>query len=187
MDSLSRLTMSTEIAIQHFLSLGAYVADVDKLHASSVELDDSDSRYLVDLPNLTHLVLAETKITDNSLDSIKGLALLELLDLSETPITDAVATVLYRLPRVRILGLYATRITDLAMESISKLPRLESLNISLNPQITDSGFSCLANSRQLKSVEIHGTEISDAAVKEFSIQYPNVLIVTDAGPVRGIA
>ena len=136
---------------------------------------------------LTHLVLAETKITDNSLDSIKGLALLELLDLSETPITDAVATVLYRLPCVRILGLYATRITDLAMESISKLPRLESLNISLNPQITDSGFSCLANSRQLKSVEIHGTEISDAAVKEFSIQYPNVLIVTDAGPVRGIA
>ena len=167
--------------------MGAFVATSGKLHAPDTRFDDSDSPRLVDLPNLTHLVISNTKITDKTLPHIGTLVNLETLDLSETSISDAIISVLPRLRRLRVLGLFATQITDFTLEAIASLPRLEALNISLNPQITSLGFNHLKRLEHLKSVEIHGTAISDVAVNKFSTQYSDVLIVTDSGVVRGIA
>lgn len=179
--------MSTDSAIEHYLSLGASIASRQKLHVSKSLFSDVDSQQLLALPDLRHLVLNATDITDASLNQINRLEHLEILDLSESSISDAIIPILGHLKQLRVLGLYATQITDSTMESISELPSLEMLNISLNPQITDVGFQQLAKLKRLKSIEIHGTNISADAVNDFSIQYPDVIIVTDAGVVRGNA
>lgn len=178
--------MSAESAIEHFRWLGAFVATPGQLHASETSISDADSKYLAELPELRQLVLTRTAITDGSLPQIERLQYLELLDLSETSISDAITPILLRLPRLHALGLYATRITDTTLDAIARLSALQMLNVSVNPGITDTGFQKLAQLEHLKSVEIHGTSVSDDAIDSFSVQCPEVLIVTDRGPVRGV-
>lgn len=178
--------MSTESAIEHFRSLGAFVATKYRLHAPTTSVSDSDSMFLAELPELRQLVLTRTAITDATLQQIERLHSLELLDLSETSISDAIAPVLTRLSRLQTLGLYGTRITDATLFAIAQLHVLQMLNLSDNRQITDAGFRTLAGLSCLRSIEIHGTNISDDAINAFSIQCPDVVIVTDRGPVRGV-
>jgi Leucine-rich repeat (LRR) protein len=179
--------MTTESSIEHFRSLGAFVATTHRLHAPNTSVSDADSMLLADLPELRQLVLSRTAITDGSLPQIERLRDLELLDLSETSISDAIAPVLANLSRLHTLGLYGTRITDVTLVTIAKLNVLQMLNLSDNRQISDGGFQQLAQLPCLKSIEIHGTNISDDAINAFTIQCRDVLIVTDRGPVRGVA
>lgn len=187
MRTVITLRMSTETAVQYFTKLGASVVGADRLHASNTNFTDADSHYLLELPDLIHLVANGTRITDIALIQIGTLTQLEMLDLSETAICDAIIPILNSLSQIRVLGLYSTQITDSTMAAIGALPKLEMLNVSFNPQITDAGFNHLLNTNHLKSVEIHGTKISNHAVNEFSIQCPDVIVVTDAGVVHGNA
>lgn len=179
--------MGTESSLEHFRSLGALVARAHRLHAPNTAVSDADLVFLADLPELRHLVLTRTAITDEALPHIERLHRLEVLDLSETSISDGIAPVVARLSRLHTLGLYGTRITDATLVAIAQLHVLQMLDLSANLQITDRGFLELTVLSCLKAVEIHGTSVSDDAIKAFSDRRPDVLIVTDRGPVRGVA
>jgi len=121
--------MNAEIAIRHFQSLDAFVADEWKLHNRGPRFSDLDAPCLIALPNLKHLVLTETAFTDAALPLVEGLTRLQILDLNMTAVTDAIATILPQLKSLRTLGLYGPRITDSTLVAIADLPDLQMLNI----------------------------------------------------------
>jgi Leucine-rich repeat (LRR) protein len=170
--------MDTTGAIEYFRSQNAFVVDERKLHLTDSGIGDCDIECLEELPDLEHLVLTQTSITDRSLPIIAKLVHLEMLDLSDTSVTDAISVTLMQLPKLRVLGLYGTRITDLALDTIVKLPDIKMLNISMNPQISDAGFRKLVALKRLRALEIHNTNVSSEAISDFSMQCPEVLLVS---------
>ena len=85
---------------------------------------DDDLKALRFFPDLDHLDLSGTRITDAGMAHVVRLRRLRLLDLSETAITDAAVPHLTRLTKLWSLSLHGTAVTDAAVENLRlALPR----------------------------------------------------------------
>lgn len=156
--------------------------------------------------DLKKLSLQYTGITDEGLVYVKDLTKLEFLDLSGTKVTDAGLVHLKRLTKLRVLLLNRTYTSATGLKHLQGLTLLEELDFSssgfdlagleylqsmtslkkLNldcrdPRhdaalISDADLERLKGLTRLKSLNLRGTEVTDAGVAELQKALPNCRI-----------
>jgi hypothetical protein len=169
-------------------------AKVRELEADTIDADawpdttDQDLADLRDLPNLRHLRLqhtqitdagvkrigrlthlvslyvADTKISDAGLAELKDLQGLKELRLSKSAITDAGLVHLHPLSSLEALNLDKSNITDAGLRHLQPLTRLEQLNLDELP-ITDAGLEHLKGLTRLKKLSLWRTRITDDGLR----------------------
>lgn len=89
-------------------------------------------------PNIAHLDLSKTAVTDGALSLLADTPNLVKLDLSNTAIGDEGLKHLKGLKELRYLNLYATAVTDAGLEHLSQLNSLESIYL-WQSKVTEKG------------------------------------------------
>jgi hypothetical protein len=87
-------------------------------------LADEDLSCLADLPNLEHLSLNRTRVTDESLVPWERLPSLKILRLVDTDVSDDCVEHLLKLTTLEELDLYRTQVTAAGATRLEKLPNL---------------------------------------------------------------
>ena len=144
--------------------------DLKTLEIIDMPITDSDLKTLSGHPQLRHLDLSETKITDEGMKVIRDLQLLTL-KIGETNVTTAG---LRDIPQtVTVLALDGLEITDEDIDHIaSSYPRLVRLNLQ-NTSIGDEAIPSLLQLKQLKQLQLKGTSITPAGLERLKLAFPN--------------
>jgi Leucine-rich repeat (LRR) protein len=159
--------------------LGQVVA-VD-LHASWIT--DSDMAELARLPNLAHLDLSLTRISDHGLDQLKNAPAITDLNLYfDELITDAGLSALKGWKHLKRLSVRGTKITDTTLQHLSGVTSLESLDAGY-AQITDVGLELLTPLTNLKELAIGGNKLTDAGLQSLR-QLPGLIYLDLSGAER---
>ena len=91
------------------------------------------------LPHITNLGLIGTQITDDQLQYLEGLDVLQKLWLNGTPVGDAGLVHLKKLPQLRYLVLwFDTRISDVGLKHLQGMSQLRELSLD-DTNVTDAG------------------------------------------------
>ncbi|WP_061278945.1 hypothetical protein [Leptospira interrogans] len=106
------------------------------------EMVDEGMQYLVVFPNLQTLTLDDSKITDEGLKQISTL------------------------PKLESLSLVRTKITNKGIENISKSKTITSLSLDEIQTIDDGCIPHLLKMKQLTTLELSGTDISEQGLKK---------------------
>jgi hypothetical protein len=116
---------------QAFFPEGPRIRDVGgETHVTLTGLADYDYATLADKTDIQVLQMANSDVTDDTLEHLKKLHRLKELDLDNTQITDAGLAHLARLPALETLRLRNTKITDAGFkEHLFKLERLVNLDV----------------------------------------------------------
>ena len=114
------------------------------INVSFAQIGDSQLQELSRFPNLRHLVLESTAITDEGMISLRDATNLTRLWIPGTRISDKGISHLQNLPNLSSLVLTNTHLTDRGIEHLLQLNRLKHLDIR-NTRVTLSGL------RKLKS------------------------------------
>jgi len=136
------------------------------LSSDRISAADSDLPHLLVLPNLQHLKLSGSGITNVGLlnvCSISGLTKLALLD---AQIDDGGAEQLLRLQRLTELSIRRSpALTDKLLEVVRQMPVLTHLGL-LEVGITDTGLELLKEMKQLRLVDVRGcSQIGKAGLR----------------------
>ncbi|KYQ89175.1 hypothetical protein DLAC_10420 [Tieghemostelium lacteum] len=110
---------------------------------------------LTNVINLVELHLSNTKITDDSLQVVKSMTLLEILSLDRTLITDAAIPLISKLSLIT-LSLMSTKISGECLKDLSGISTLQNLNISFN-NIDDKNMEYLTQLHDLLYLDLRGT------------------------------
>jgi rRNA maturation protein Nop10 len=102
---------------------------------------------------------------DDLRECIIRLEYLEELYAGETQLTDADIAKLSR--NIRVLQLWSAVITDGGIEHIVRMKNLRDLKMQFSRQVTIHGFDRLATMRQLESLGINGTNITNDVLLRF--------------------
>jgi len=95
-----------------------------------IEQPDAVARCLPLLPDLRHIIAADTPISDESLVTWRRMPGLTGLDLQGTQITDAGVEHLAHLLQLTTLSLARTAVSDTSVVPLSRLRRLERLDVT---------------------------------------------------------
>jgi uncharacterized membrane protein len=91
-------------------------------------LDDSEFKKLESVtPQFVTVDLSATKITDHGVAQLSSSKNLRLIRLAETDITDASIDTLLKLPELESINLYGTKVTDAGVSKLSAMSRLKRL------------------------------------------------------------
>jgi len=151
------------------------------LYVNNTQIKDIEP--ISNLLDLQFLNITDTFVSD--LTPISNLNRLEKLFFHTTKITDI--TTLSKLKNLKGLYFVESEITNIT--PISQLEQLEDLYV-LNNKF-ESGFDSIANLRNLKRLNLQGTNISDleplASMKHLRELYINNTNITDITPLENIA
>jgi hypothetical protein len=148
----------------------AALTDVD-LHGTHI--GDAELAQLATLPNLQHLGLRGTEVTDAGLAYFSGTPLLSL-DLRATGVT---ASGMCSLPRtLEALHLTETKVAGADLVRLPPLPYLERLKLN-SLDLDDSAIEALSLYPSLKHVELDGTAISDTGLRRLLDLNPGLTCV----------
>lgn len=90
--------------------------------------DDAGFKKLASLaPQLVTVDLSATKITDQALSQLSSAKHLRLIRLAETGVTDASIDTLLQLTALESINLYGTKVTDAGVSKLSSMPNLKRL------------------------------------------------------------
>ncbi len=145
----------------------AWLHRVETLDLSEVRgVKDGD---LAVLDRLTHLVSIRLDRPTNLPTSLAA----------QSPrLTDATLDRLRGMRDLRDLSLVGQDVTDAGLRALSGLDRLETLNLEGNA-ITDAGLEPLRRLKGLKSVNLVGTRVTLGAAHDFEVARPGVSITVD--------
>jgi Leucine-rich repeat (LRR) protein len=146
-------------------------------------ITDSDLAELARLPNLTHLDLSLTRISDHGLEQLKdATASTELNLYSDELVTDAGLSALKGWKHLKRLSVRGTKITDTTLQHLSGITSLESLDAGY-AQITDVGLELLTPLTNLKELAIGGNKLTDAGLESLR-QLPGLIYLDLSGAER---
>jgi Leucine-rich repeat (LRR) protein len=157
-------------------------------HIVSVDLraswiTDSDIAELARLPNLAHLDLSLTRISDHGLDQLKNAPAITDLNLYfDELITDAGLSALKGWKHLKRLSVRGTKITDTTLQHLSGVTSLESLDAGY-AQITDVGLELLTPLTNLRELAIGGNKLTDAGLQSLR-QLPGLIYLDLSGAER---
>lgn len=106
-------TYGTNYYLAHHVDLGPRQKIVDgELHITLTGWDGTDYAILTARPETVVLQMANSDVTDQTLEHLRGMKKLRELDLNDTQLTDKGLPILKELPALQILRLRKTKITD---------------------------------------------------------------------------
>jgi Leucine-rich repeat (LRR) protein len=144
---------------------------------------DSDIAELARLPNLAHLDLSLTRISDHGLQQLKDAPAITDLNLYyDELITDAGLSALKGWRHLKRLSVRGTKITDTTLQHLSGVTTLESLDAGY-AQITDVGLELLTPLTNLKELAIGGNKLTDAGLQSLR-QLPGLIYLDLSGAER---
>jgi len=148
------------------VALEVHGGDLPKaLEAISVRIERS-TRCDISLLNLKG-----PYITDASLEKIKTLDTLLVLDIWDAPITDSGLAHLADMTQMRALGLRETKVTDKGLRHLSQLTSLKELNLTLT-HVTDAGMRHLTGLKSLHALGLDDTAVTGAGINELQAALP---------------
>ena len=133
-----------------------------ELGVSGAKLHDPLALVLAKLPALRELRMAETAITQVTIQAIAGRSDLEEVDLGDTPVGDASAAALVGAPHMRIIRLDGTPITDAALAAAPGA-QLSELYVS-RTVVGDPGLAVLDAVPHLTGLGLGHTQVGDATL-----------------------
>ncbi|MCK4334665.1 hypothetical protein KAX06_07805 [candidate division WOR-3 bacterium] len=162
------------------------------LNLANTEISDAGLSYLSELKHLRTLDLESTEITDAGIAHLKDLGNLRSLNLFHTKaagaetlalrgkplkITDAGIKALAGMGKLSELNLHGAAITDEGVKELSKMTlqtmtHMRKLNLSATA-VTDDCVPALAKMRELRNLDIKGTDISPDKVAELRMKLPD--------------
>jgi Leucine-rich repeat (LRR) protein len=146
-------------------------------------VSDSDMAALAALPNLAHLDLSLTRISDHGLQQLKAaLAITDLNLCYAELITDAGLSAVKGWKHLRRLNLRGTKVTDTTLQHLSAVTTLESLDIG-SAQITDVGLDLITSLPNLKELTVGGNKLTDNGLQPLR-QLPGLTYLDLTGSQR---
>jgi hypothetical protein len=141
-----------------------FFCDVTVIWSIGGRVTDSTLEHLKGVNNVRTLHVPLNPITDNGLEHIRGLKTLTTLTLFGAQITDAGLEHLNGLNNLQTLSLNDTQVTDAGLENVKGLTRLQSLGLS-STEVTDAGLEHLKGLTHLKTLCLSSTEVTDAGLE----------------------
>lgn len=111
------------------------------------------------------------RVTDDEIESIKGLASLQKLYLKSTRITDIGVEHLAELSQLNELNLSGTNVTDDGLAHLKVLENLTMLYLDLT-QVTDAGLDHLKELPKLRCLDLRKSQVTQEGVDGFKESIP---------------
>ena len=151
-----------DVAVEHLAAMTA----LESLDLSRHPITDASTKLLAELPHLTSLNLAETKISNPGVAALSKSSSLRELMLDDCDIGDTGTKELAALETLTLLSLAGTKTTDASAVVWPKLGKLKILNLSKTP-VSDATVKALADHPALEELYLDGSAITDASAPAF--------------------
>jgi hypothetical protein len=150
--------------------------DLKELVLDGGTTDESALTVIVEnCPNLEHLRIRISPISDESTDQLVRLKKLAILNLPHSRFTAKGLKSLESLENLRQLRLGGKQLDDEAVDVLSQFPALRSLHL-IRPNLTDQALNHLIKAPKLTSFYLDGCDLSDEAWQDLSHKMPGLHI-----------
>jgi Leucine-rich repeat (LRR) protein len=126
--------------------------------------------YLKKLPEMEILDLGDTEVTDKSFNLIGEIPHIKAIYADDLRISKTSIKNLAKLTDLQVLDLSFTMVDDEALEAIANAEKLEILTLNQNPGVTDAGLKKLVNLENLERLALNRTKVNwhlDGETKPF--------------------
>jgi hypothetical protein len=130
---------------------------------------------LQDLGLFESLTRYRSGVGDASLEHLKGLTNLSVLNFTFWPVTDAELAHLTAMTKLSTLGLPGTEVTDAGLVNLKCLRSLAKLDLS-GTKVTDDGLTHLKALTNLSKLELRRTRVTRAGVEKLTRALPKLTI-----------
>lgn len=130
------------------------------------------------MPQVHHLSLAGSSISDSGVEFLTKQKRLTSLDLRETQVGDAACETISRIGTLVLLELGGTRVSDSGVSELSNLPLLDSLYLE-RTAITDDSIRHMLKFKSLKMLNVAGTAITPKGIARLQEKRSNLKIVSE--------
>jgi Leucine-rich repeat (LRR) protein len=145
-------------------------------------VSDSDLLALAQIPTITKLDLAETRITDLGFQHLKKLPAVTDVNLYYAELLgDEALAAMKTWKNLKTLNARGTKITDAGLANLAGLP-IESIDVGYS-LFTDGGFEHLAALPKLTSIAVGGNKVTDVGLNTLRTM-PNLISVDLSGAQR---
>jgi len=158
------------LSLSKLPNLGALIV------SDGTKMTDKGYAYLRELPNLQRLNLTKPTLTEKSLTVMGGLRTLQVLYLGEAKIGEPTLAGLKPLKNLREFDLFECKLGDKCLANLSELPAMESLNLSGNPTISDTGILAFEKSTKLKLLKATRTNVTAAGARKLEEAKPGLVV-----------
>ena len=132
----------------------------------SLKLTDAGLETIGSLRGLTSLrIEGQVDVTPAGLEHLASLEKLESLEIRSAGLQDDQLAFLRRLPRLRTLELAGNRLTGAGMVHLTGLQELQTLSLSFNPALDDTGLAPLAKLQNLRQLSAQQVGVTDAGLR----------------------
>jgi len=159
----SRATWWRRVIARDFIANPVTLASTTLFKEPERQFDDASLSHVGGIPQIKHLSICSSLVTDTGLIHLQGLSQLESLDLSRTSVTDRGLANLRGLFQLNKLQLRDTQITDRGLIHLQSLENIEYLDMPRSA-VSDAGLVNLQGMRQLKELDFDNTNITDAGL-----------------------
>jgi hypothetical protein len=142
--------------------------DLRRLQLFATNVSDDGMAALADNTSIRHLqLLSNSRLTGASIQYIRQMKQLELLELLGRGFGDETLKHLAHHPRLTRLEIHESMITDAGLAHLPTLPQLRHLCLASN-KITDQGIADISRLTGLEWLELRDTQITDAALDQLA-------------------
>lgn len=178
-NKLSRsIVMNQSVSVEQLDELVAAGDTAELLLDQGVVNDIGLQKIVAHLPNLEHLRIRLSPISDEGAVALSSLAQLRVLNLPQSKIGSQGIKAWAMLPNLEHVRLGGSQLDDSALEALAQLPNLQSLHL-IGPSITDSGLQGLSSARKLSSLYVDDCQLSDEAWQKLKNACPNLHVHLD--------
>jgi hypothetical protein len=141
--------------------------------ANGTDVDDDTLRSIAQCSRLRYVHLADTAVTDRSLDGLSRLPDLMRLDLSGTDVTEKGIRRLTGCSNLHTIHLDGTRVSDDAVAALAALPNLQNLSLA-RTRVTDASLQALLKTKSLRSLWLTKSQVTTDGLVKFWRLRPDV-------------
>ncbi len=163
-DHLHRIGLHAVEHPKKILPLLEEFPEIREIYASTKKFGDEEMKALPSLPNLDHIDLFQSGITDESLKEFKRFPKLASIPMGQTKVTDKGLKHLANLTQLEYVGLRGDNITDAGVAHLKKLTNLTGLFLG-ETKVTDAGLKHLVDMKKMSYLRIHNLSITDKGLE----------------------
>jgi Leucine Rich repeat len=175
---LLRLACDFPVTPQMLEELAEHSQATELLIDRGVVSDNDLQRIVKSLPELEHLRIRLSPITDEGAEKLSDSLKLRVLNLPHSRITAVGINHWKALPQLQYVRLGGSQLDDAALVALAQLPALQSLHL-IGPEITAAGLTALSQSAKLKSLYVDDCQIDEVQWQKFRDLRPDIHIHLD--------